>query len=136
MTGASGPVRRPPIYWKTQMSTSLLIVLHLIGVIMVFIGIGGAMVRAGIDPTSTACRGRLAASHGIGLLVLIVVGGLLFARLGSGLSGWIVLKIIIWLGLGAIPGILKKKPTLAGVLWWVAIILGALAAFLGVFKPF
>ena len=118
------------------MSTSLLIVLHLIGVIMIFTALGGALVRAGAAPDSSACRRSIMAFHGIGALVVIIAGTMLLVRLGSGFSGWVWVKIVIWLVLGAVPALLKRKPSSAGVLWWLVVVLGASAAFLGIFKPF
>lgn len=118
------------------MSSSLLIVLHVVGAVLLFLGLGGMMVRAGIDPEASACRRYIAITHGSGLLLLLAAGIALFSRLGTSVHGWLMAKFIMWLLLGLAPALLKRKPHLAGVAWWVALVLGAAAAFLGVYKPF
>jgi hypothetical protein len=75
--------------------------------------------------------------HGVGL-VLIIIGGLgLQARMGIDLfSGWLVAKIVIWLIFGASIA-LAKRDVLKGSTAWIAMIgLGSVAAYLGLMKPF
>jgi uncharacterized membrane protein SirB2 len=51
-------------------------------------------------------------------------------------AGWLVVKIICWLGLSALAAIAYRKRQQAGVLAWIAIILAATAVTMAYLKPF
>jgi hypothetical protein len=108
--------------------------LHLAGVIFLFSALGAAVLlaRAGND------QGRkwIAITHGLALLVILVSGFGALAKLGMGFPPWVWIKLLIWLLLGAAVVLVRKMPQRAG-LWWVLLpLLGAAAAWLGIFKPF
>ncbi|CAN5131165.1 hypothetical protein BH23VER1_BH23VER1_15380 [soil metagenome] len=105
-------------------------VLHLVGVMFVFIGLGAVLAPGG------AQRKLGMAFHGIGLLLLLVAGFGLIAKMKYGFPGWILVKIVILLAIGVLP-ILGKKGVLpvAGA-WVLAIALGTTAAWMGLMKPF
>jgi hypothetical protein len=114
------------------MSLAAYKVIHIFGVLLVFAGLG-AMLGEG-------SRRRLAsASHGIGLLIVLIAGFGALARLGLSGPGswplWIWLKLAIWLLLGAAMTVGKRSPAAARALWWVVPVLGAAAAYLALFKP-
>lgn len=57
------------------------------------------------------------------LLALIAAGGLI-AKLGySWGSGWIIVKLVCWLGLSSLAGIAYRKPHLRGLLAKIALAL-------------
>jgi hypothetical protein len=57
------------------------------------------------------------------LLVLIAAGGLM-AKLGySWGSGWVIVKLLCWLGLSSLAGFAYRKPHLRGVLALIALAL-------------
>lgn len=99
-------------------------ILHVVGVIVLFIGIGsmlGGNRRIG---------GML---HGIGLIILLIAGFGLIAKLKLPYtSPFIIGKAVIWLALGALPAFAKKMPGTALIL--LAVALGALAAYMGYTK--
>lgn len=106
-------------------------VLHLVGVMLLFFGVGAVVL--GVD---AAKRKVAMMSSGIGLVLLLVAGFGMIAKLQYGFPGWVIAKIVIWLVMGVLP-VLVKKGKLAGTSGWiVAIVLGAVAAWLGVMKPF
>lgn len=118
------------------MSYSFYKVLHLVGILFLFLSLG-AMAAAG----GSAERGRralAAATHGAALLVVLVAGFGLLARLGmfGDIPGWAWAKMGVWLlmGLAVVP--LRKRPEWAPALWFVLPALGGLAAWLAVAKPF
>ncbi len=107
---------------------------------MIFLSLGGVATSAinGLGK-SHQWRRPLAATHGIGLLLSLVGGFGLLARLGmphDGLPGWIIAKLGIWVIFAALLGVMIRKPNLAKRLWLLIIILGGLAAFLAGYKPF
>lgn len=115
-------------------------VIHLSGILMVFIALGGVathFINGGTK--SHAWRKPLAITHGIGLLISLVGGFGLLARLGiahDGFPGWVWAKLGIWIVFAAMIGVLIRRPTLAKSLWWVMILLGVLATYLAGHKPF
>lgn len=109
-------------------------IVHLVGVMMVFLALGGVATQSINGGTKThAWRMPLAITHGIGLLLSLVGGFGLLARLGivhGGLPGWVLVKLGIWVVLAAAIGILIRKPAWAKALWPMIIILGGVAAYL------
>lgn len=114
-------------------------IFHLLGMFLVFVSIGGVAVHAasGGDRDSNPVRRRLAISHGVGLLLLLVAGFGMLARIGaSPASGWVWAKVLIWLALGAATVLPYRARGLAGAMLTLVPLLGALAAYLAIYKPF
>jgi hypothetical protein len=113
--------------------------LHLLGVFMLFVALGGLMLHQ-INATTreNIWRKPVAITHGVGLLLVLVGGFGMLARLGVQWPwpGWVIAKIVIWIIFGALIAVLGRVPALAKPLWWITIILGALAAYLALNKPF
>lgn len=115
---------------------------HLSGVILLFVALGGVAVRAWVaagqesEAAEVPGRALFAACHGISMLLLLVAGFGLLARLGiSAKAPWVIGKLVVWLALGAAPSVLKRKPGLAKPALGLLVVLGAVAASLAVFKP-
>ncbi len=111
--------------------------LHLIGIFLLFGALGGAIFRtmpaAGApDPT----RKLLSAAHGTGLLLVLVAGFGMAARLGltSGLPLWVWLKVGVWLILGAWIALAVRRKMSGPMLLGGAVFFGTLAAALAIFK--
>src|SRR6187399_2242513 len=99
-------------------------IVHVVGLIMLFVGIGGMLSG---DPNA---RRRAMMFHGIGLIVLLVAGFGLIAKLQLPYtSPFIIAKAVIWLVLGALPAFAKRMSAPAVAV--IAIVLGACAAYLG-----
>lgn len=113
-------------------------VMHFLGLFMVFTALGGQFVSAlnGGDAKQQPGRRWIGIFHGVGLLIALVAGFGLVAKLGVGFPGWVIGKFAIWLALGAIGAMAARKKQLAGTLWVVTVALGMLAAFLARAKPF
>ncbi len=115
-------------------------VLHLLGVVFLFMSLGGMALlgMSGSFKRSVVGRRLAVVSHGVALAIILVAGFGLLARLGlmaGGIPGWAWLKLGIWLLMGASVVALKRSAGLARVLWFVLPLLGALAAWLAVAKP-
>jgi hypothetical protein len=111
-------------------------VIHLLGVLMIFLAYGGLIVRAVYAPTDSQIRRLGAITSGIGLVLVLVGGFGLQAKLHLGWPTWFILKLAIWVILGAMIVLINRKPELSQKLWWSTLVLGALATVLVVSKPF
>jgi len=114
-------------------------ILHLFGMFLVFAAVGGVAVHAatGADKSANPLRRSLVVLHGVGLLLLLVAGFGMLARIGmSPASGWVWAKVVIWLVLGASTVLPYRARSLAGAMLTLVPMLGALAAYLAIYKPF
>jgi hypothetical protein len=115
-------------------------VLHLLSAFLLFAALGG-LTLAALDKSGNAARSRklASASHGIALVLLLVTGFGALARLAISnpalWPGWVWAKVVLWLVLGAAL-MVRRFPGTAALLWWLWPILGGVAAWLAIFKPF
>lgn len=114
------------------MSPQIYHFLHVIGVILYFTSLGGLLAVAG---GVTNVRRLVAVLHGVSLLLLLVAGFGWLAKAGGvyPLATWV--KTGIWLVLALLPMIVKKRWINPGTGLLVGITLGAVAAYIGYFKP-
>ncbi|AGH94999.1 SirB2 family protein [Pseudobdellovibrio exovorus] len=114
-------------------------IMHLTGVILVFTGLVGLLT---IKMSGGALVGKtkmlVFASHGVGLLLALVGGFGLMARLGMAQSmpTWIYGKLIIWFILGGAIALIKRKANIGGLLYGGLIAIFLVASYLAVIKPF
>lgn len=116
------------------MSHTFYLVLHIVGLVLLTSSLGGMLVHR---QTGSGDRPRmLAILHGVGLFLLLLAGFGMLARLGImwPWPGWVALKVVLFVVLGAFPAVSKRFD--AGIGWWIAIILILLAAWTGITKPF
>jgi hypothetical protein len=124
-----------------MISYELYKVIHLVGVLVLFSVLGGAMVHAinGGTPATNAARRSIAVLHGTGLLIILIAGFGLVARLdllSGGVPGWVIGKLVIWLLAGILLTVPRQKPALARPILLLGLpILAAAAAWLAVYKP-
>ncbi len=115
-------------------------IVHLVGVFMVFLALGGVATNAINGGTKNhSWRKPIAITHGIGLLLSLVGGFGLLARLGiihGGLPGWVMAKLGIWTLFAVLIGVVSRKPSWAKPIWPLIIVLGATASYLAGSKPF
>lgn len=113
-------------------------ILHFMGIFMLFLSIGGLLTTA-INMETAAHRWRkaLAITHGVGLLLILLGGFGMLARLGIlwPMPGWVLVKLIIWVMLGGLIALVLQSD-LSKILWILVIVLGVIAAYLGTMKPF
>lgn len=111
-------------------------ILHVIGVLMVFAAVGANLVIASLKDASSTFKQEIGITHGIGLLLAIIAGFGIIAKLGLAFKGWVLVKMLIWLFFGGITAIAGRKPGLVKPLWFATILIGILAAYLAIYKPF
>lgn len=114
-------------------------ILHMLGLMLTFFGFGGLLVAAyARAELKKSARIMGFITHGIGLLLILVSGFGMAARLGmiAGLPGWVQAKIGVWVLLGIGISLVKRKGYIG---WPIAILLwglGTSAAILAITKPF
>jgi uncharacterized membrane protein len=117
-------------------------VLHIIGIVLLMSALGGVTVHVinGGTRQSNRIRGLVAGLHGLGALCILVGGFGMLARLGfkhgSMFPGWLLVKLAVWLLLAASLTIAYRRPGLARPLYVALPILGGLAAYMAIYKPF
>ncbi|MBX7080441.1 MAG: hypothetical protein K1X88_14685 [Nannocystaceae bacterium] len=111
--------------------------LHLFGVFLLLCSLGGLAMTAFGGGRDEATRKRLTMLHGIAMLVVVVAGFGLMAKMGlmSTWPLWILVKLGIWLVLGAAVAFVRRMPQLGRA--WIVILpaIGAVAAWAAVSKP-
>lgn len=114
-------------------------ILHLLGLILLFFSFGGLLlVSYSRAELKKPARIMAFSTHGVGLLLILVSGFGMAARLGmvSGLPTWVKAKIGIWVLLGVAISLVKRKGYIG---WPIAILLwglGISAAIIAINKPF
>ena len=110
--------------------------LHVVGLLLLFLGMGGQLLRSGSEPERAPKSTTIL--HGVGLLAMLVGGFGMMARLGIQWPwpGWLIAKLGVWLAIGALPVGVRRQLLPSGLAWLVAAVLGALAAWLAISKPF
>ncbi len=115
------------------MSPSLYKVLHILGVLLAFGALGGMILQA---MNGSREKSKLAGiTHGIALLLILISGFGMLAKLSYGFPIWVILKIVIWLLIGGSIALIRRMPQHATIFWWAMPLLGAFAAYLAIYKP-
>ena len=116
-------------------------IIHVFAALLLFTALGGAAlhnVRGGTRDDNPE-RGRIGATHGLAMVLLLFAG---FGAAGKGgmlhhgLPGWVVAKLFLWLGFGAVIVVLNRAGGSGRWLWWALPALGTLAASFAILKPF
>ena len=118
------------------MSPDMYKIFHILGLLMVFAAVGG--VTLDVASGGDGSRGRRLAgiAHGIGLVLMLVSGFGMLAKLGLALGGWVWVKVALWMVIAGWSVVVRKTPKLATLWWWLLPFLGAFAGYLAIYKPF
>jgi hypothetical protein len=111
---------------------------HLVGAMLTVVALGGMAIHAANSGTrdQSLTRRLTTASHGLGLLLVLVAGFGMLARLGgSAGSGWVLIKLVIWLAIGAAAVVPYRRPQFARAVFLIVPLLAALAAIVAITKP-
>jgi hypothetical protein len=117
-------------------------VVHILGIVLLVMALGGMALHAANGGTrrDNVARGLVAALHGIGAFLVLLGGFGMLARLGvmhgSGFPGWIWVKLVVWVLLGAAAVLPYRRPALARPLLFAVPALAAVAAYMAIYKPF
>ncbi len=128
---------------ESDLSHQFYNVLHITGIVLIVTTLAGAAMYAlagGGSSERGPSRRTLAILHGLGALLVLVSGFGLLARLGvmhgAGFPGWVWAKLTVWFVLAAALFIPFRRPQLAALLFFALPVLGGLAAYLAIYKPF
>ena len=106
-------------------------ILHVTGIIMLFMGYGALLARSLAHSDSTSVRKLGSLTSGIGLLLILIAGFGMISKLGHSFTApWLIVKIVIWLVLGGVIVLINRKPELAKTLWWSILGLGIVAVIM------
>ncbi len=113
-------------------------VVHLFGIVMLFTVLGGTVLYAlnGGTKAANQARALIGALHGIALLLIVVAGFGMLAKAQLGFGGWVYGKIAIWLLLPGLGMAAWKNPSRGKALLVLIPVLGLVAAWLAIYKPF
>jgi len=112
--------------------------IHLIGIMLTVASLGGVAIHAANGGTRAASLTRTltTAMHGTGLLLVLVAGfGMLATRSISPASGWVIVKLCIWLLLGVAVVVPYRRPQFARAVFVIVPLLAALAGIMALTKP-
>ncbi len=115
------------------MSPEFYRLLHVVGVLMLFLGLGG--VLAGTRDGGKTPPLYLAL-HGLGLLVMLIAGIGFAHKSGLGFPSWMIAKIGCWVLLAALPTLVKKGLLIRTAAIVLVIAIGGAAVWLAQSKPF
>jgi len=101
--------------------------LHLVGLVTLFLGLGGILAHGGKS---------FSLLHGVGLVLLLVAGFGMQAKGNLGFPGWMIAKIGIWVVIAVIPVFVKRKALPLTVAALAVIALAGTSAWLAIAKPF
>ncbi len=109
--------------------------MHIVGLILLFMGLGTVLLSPRSEGSKPPKAGMI--MHGIGLVVILVAGFGLLARLGMSWPWpvFVIAKIAIWVALAMMPMLVKRGALPAAIGWAVAAALGGAAAYLAFTKP-
>jgi hypothetical protein len=112
---------------------------HFAGIMMLFIGLGGLLVSAYAGHANLKSRAKILAFtfHGLGLLLILVGGFGMLARLGlvNGLPVWIYIKLLLWLTMGIAVSLAKRSTKAAWLNALLFVGIGVSSAALALYKP-
>jgi hypothetical protein len=124
-----------------MISYSVYRLVHLFGIFLLLMALGGlswGARRWNTDAGPSRRTGLIL--HGLGLFIVLLGGFGLLARIGvvhgASWPGWVWAKLVIWIMLGAVVVIPQRRPGWAGALLILVPVLGGVAAWLAIFKPF
>jgi len=103
-------------------------IIHLVGISILGLGVGGMM--AGGEK-----RKAFAICQGIGLVVMLVSGFGLLAKLTLGYPSFAIVKTVLWVVIAMLPMIFRKLKLPVGVAILISLSLVSIMAWLGVMKP-
>lgn len=111
---------------------------HFLGIFLLVgsIGIGYAYLNTSAEQTKRPLL--LPIAHGVGLFFALLGGFGMLARMGIHWPwpGWMIAKLIVWLFLGGLMVVFKRRLLSAPVSFGIGVVLVTLAGYFALWKPF
>ena len=110
------------------MDATIYKIIHLTGIAAIALGVGGMMAGGSNRKPFAICQG-------VGLLVMLVSGFGLLAKLHLGFPHFAIVKTVLWVVIAVLPMLARrlKLPLAAAML--ISLTLVGIMAWLGVMKP-
>ena len=110
------------------MDATIYKIIHLTGIAAIALGVGGMMAGGSNRKPFAICQG-------VGLLVMLVSGFGLLAKLHLGYPHFAILKTVLWVVIAILPMLARrlKLPLAAAML--ISLTMVGIMAWLGVMKP-
>ena len=122
------------------MSYTVYKVVHYLGIFLLVASLGAALGRQVASDGPDPLRRRFAALHGTALFVVLLGGFGMLARLGVDhgalFPGWIWAKLAIWVVLGGLLTLARRRAAWSMRLLLLVPVLAALAGYVAYTKPF
>ncbi len=121
-----------------MLSYSVYKFIHLAGILMIFFSLGGVVMHVANGGSRDNTFRKIAAiTHGIGMILVLVAGFGMLARLGIHWPwpGWITAKLLLWLLFGMALFLIYRFANHARLLWWILLALAIFTVYLVIFKP-
>lgn len=113
---------------------------HLFGIFLTIVSLGSMYLHAmnGGTKETNPSKKLMSISHGLGLFLVLLGGFGMLARLNlmQHMPGWVIAKLVIWVVLGGALAIPARAPQYARPLYFAIPILGVLAGYFAIYKPF
>ena len=113
------------------MSPTFYHVIHVVSIILMT----GYIFRAFTNPAPSEKKINMIATHTLAMLALIGGFGLL-AKLKYGFPGWVIVKVLCWIGLVALASMVYKKKHLTGLFSLITIVIVIIAVIMVYVRPF
>ena len=110
-------------------------ILHIFSALMLFTALGTMAVGTN---GKTPIRRIAGVAHGVALTLMLVAGFGLLAKLRifDSLPAWVMVKFGLWFLLALAPIPLRRHPEWRTWIWSLIPVLGGIAAWLAIAKPF
>lgn len=121
-----------------MISYSVYKLLHVVFAFSVVFSLGAASLYHWSGSSKKGPRVFFSIAHGVSLLLMLVAGFGLLARLGltQGLPPWVYAKIALWIVLGGLLAFAKRASRFYPLLFVASIVTVFSATYLAIFKPF
>ena len=126
----NGPGFNPVLIYSITLSPAFYHILHVVSILVLT---GYTFYAFAAAPET---RKKVMIITGVASLLVLVGGFGLQAKLAVGWPGWLVVKLLCWLGLSALAGLGYRRRGAAGTFALVAVVLVAVAVVMVYTKPF
>ena len=103
-------------------------VIHIVSIMALFSALGAAA-----SSDSDKCKKLSSILHGVAILLILVSGFGMLAKYSLGFPWWITVKLVVWLAMGAMLAVAKRRVLPCGTVFGIILALGTIAAVLGIF---
>lgn len=112
-------------------------IMHFSGIFLILFAYGALLFHSMSRGKEVAPKRALILSgHGLGMVLVLVGGFGMLARLGitDGIPSWIWIKLIVWAILGFMIALVKRCPQWAAALFGIVYLLTLVATYAAVYK--